>query len=162
MKFVRQISLGDRLFNIEEDGALLLMKYFDALRQRKSSTTECSLECERQIAEYFWEWRAKENLAVRLEDVQRAITLLDNTGAYFSQASQESNNSFTESPNRFYRDLSDRKIGGVCSGLGHYLNVDPLIIRLIFGIGFLFIGLTFWIYLIIWIVTPAKTFSLNH
>ena len=30
------------------------------------------------------------------------------------------------------RSLNDRMIGGVCGGLGQYLDVDPTIIRLIF------------------------------
>lgn len=31
---------------------------------------------------------------------------------------------------KFFRAKHDRKIFGVCGGLGHYLNVDPTIIRL--------------------------------
>ena len=36
--------------------------------------------------------------------------------------------------NRLYRDSSDKILGGVCSGLANYMNVDPAIIRILFAI----------------------------
>ena len=37
----------------------------------------------------------------------------------------------TESePRRLYREPDDRKIAGVCSGIGDYLGVDPTVVRL--------------------------------
>ena len=38
--------------------------------------------------------------------------------------------------NKFYRSASDRKLSGVCSGLGRYTNTDPLLWR----IGFIVLG----------------------
>lgn len=32
---------------------------------------------------------------------------------------------------KLYRSLTDKKICGVCGGLGEYLNVDPTILRLL-------------------------------
>lgn len=61
-------------------------------------------------------------------------------------------------PRKLYRSISQRQIGGVCGGLGEYLNVDPTIMRLIFVAGFFLSGsLTFWVYLIMWIVVPEST-----
>lgn len=61
-------------------------------------------------------------------------------------------------PRKLYRSISHRQIGGVCGGLGEYLNVDPTIMRLIFVAGFFLTGsLTFWAYLIMWIVVPEST-----
>lgn len=61
-------------------------------------------------------------------------------------------------PKKLYRSLAHRQIGGVCGGLGEYLNMDPTIMRLIFVAGFFLSGsLTFWIYLIMWIVVPEST-----
>ena len=34
--------------------------------------------------------------------------------------------------NKFYRSYSDKKIAGVCSGLGRYTNTDPLLWRILF------------------------------
>jgi phage shock protein PspC (stress-responsive transcriptional regulator) len=61
-------------------------------------------------------------------------------------------------PRKLYRSISQRQLGGVCGGLGEYLNVDPTIMRLIFVAGFFLTGsLTFWAYLVMWIVVPEST-----
>ena len=57
-------------------------------------------------------------------------------------------------PDRLTRDLQNKKIAGVCAGFGRYLDVDPVLIRIVwlalaFGTGIGFIG-----YLIAWIVMP--------
>lgn len=60
---------------------------------------------------------------------------------------------------KLHRSRIDRKIAGVCGGLGEYLDVDPTIVRLlaiVFGIAtgifpFL-IG-----YIIAWFVVPERT-----
>jgi phage shock protein PspC (stress-responsive transcriptional regulator) len=58
---------------------------------------------------------------------------------------------------RLYRSQSDRMIAGVCGGLGEYLKVDPVWLRLGFVL-MLFAGggLGFWAYIILWIVVPAE------
>lgn len=33
---------------------------------------------------------------------------------------------------RLVRNTNDEMIGGVCSGIAHYLNIDPVIVRLVF------------------------------
>jgi phage shock protein C len=36
---------------------------------------------------------------------------------------------------KFHLDTGNAKFLGVCSGLGRYLGVDPMIVRLVFAIG---------------------------
>lgn len=55
---------------------------------------------------------------------------------------------------RFVRSSSDRRIAGVCGGLGKYLNVDPTVVRILFLIALFFGCLGLWAYLIIWIAAP--------
>jgi phage shock protein PspC (stress-responsive transcriptional regulator) len=57
---------------------------------------------------------------------------------------------------KLYRSLTDRKIGGVCAGLAEYFNIDPTIVRLLFVLGLLLVGGTFWAYIILWIVIPEQ------
>ena len=57
-------------------------------------------------------------------------------------------------PKKLFRDSDDKMIGGVCSGLGFYLGADPVLVRVLFLIALLFGTLGFWVYLIIWIVSP--------
>jgi phage shock protein PspC (stress-responsive transcriptional regulator) len=53
-------------------------------------------------------------------------------------------------PARYRRDRAGGKIFGVCAGLGHYMNVDPWIVRGIFLAGTIFgFGSFILIYLLI-------------
>jgi phage shock protein PspC (stress-responsive transcriptional regulator) len=58
---------------------------------------------------------------------------------------------------RLYRSLTNRTIGGVCGGLAEYFNIDPTIVRLLFVLGLLLVGGTFWAYIILWIVIPEQS-----
>ena len=56
---------------------------------------------------------------------------------------------------KLYRNQNDMKIAGICSGIGEYFDVDPVIIRLIFLLG-LFLGGGLIVYIIGWIIIPMK------
>jgi len=58
---------------------------------------------------------------------------------------------------RFYRSIRDRKIFGVCGGLGDFFDIDPTIVRLLFVLLTLFsAGFGIVAYLILTIVTPEE------
>jgi phage shock protein C len=57
---------------------------------------------------------------------------------------------------RLWRSRRDRKIAGVCGGLGDYYNIDPIWIRLLFVVFFLLGGAAFIAYLIMWILIPLE------
>ena len=50
----------------------------------------------------------------------------------------------------------EKKIFGVCSGLGKYFDVDPTVIRILFLVSVLFFGTGALLYLILAIVMPDK------
>lgn len=57
---------------------------------------------------------------------------------------------------KLYRSRSDRMIAGVCGGLGEYLAVDPVWLRLFFVLLLFATGFGFWAYLIMWIIVPDQ------
>lgn len=57
---------------------------------------------------------------------------------------------------RLYRSNDDRVIAGICGGLGEHLDMDPVIWRVIFIVLLMMAGLTFWIYIIMWLIVPLK------
>jgi phage shock protein C len=57
---------------------------------------------------------------------------------------------------RLYRNRSDRMIAGVCGGLGKYIGVDPVWLRLFFILLLFASGIGFWAYLILWIIVPEE------
>jgi phage shock protein C len=61
---------------------------------------------------------------------------------------------------RLYRSGRERILGGVCGGLGEYLNIDPTVVRLIWVISTLAsFGLGILAYIIAWIIIPRNP---NH
>lgn len=52
------------------------------------------------------------------------------------------------------RTSNDKMIAGVCGGLGQYLGIDPVLVRLLFVLGVAAGGLTPLAYVILWIVMP--------
>ncbi|MCA9386922.1 PspC domain-containing protein [Candidatus Dojkabacteria bacterium] len=60
---------------------------------------------------------------------------------------------------KLYRSNKDRVIAGVCGGLGEYLGIDPVILRIIFVVALFSGGTGFWIYIILWIVIPLEEIS---
>lgn len=57
---------------------------------------------------------------------------------------------------RLTRSRSDRVLGGVCGGLGEYLRLDPIIVRLFFVLLALGNGIGVFLYLLLWIVLPEE------
>jgi len=75
------------------------------------------------------------------------------------QATEES--TYTESnfaeytmSKRLMRDMDDKILGGVCSGLGQYFNIDSKWVRVIFVLFFLFGGSGVLLYFVLWAVMP--------
>jgi phage shock protein C len=51
---------------------------------------------------------------------------------------------------------SDKKLFGVCGGLGNYFDIDPTVIRIAFIIAFLFFGSGLLLYLVLAIAMPSE------
>ncbi|HCS38778.1 MAG TPA: PspC domain-containing protein [Anaerolineaceae bacterium] len=61
-----------------------------------------------------------------------------------------------EENRRLYRSRTDRRISGICGGLAAYFKIDPTLVRLLFVLGLLLVGGTFWAYIIMMIVIPEE------
>ena len=58
---------------------------------------------------------------------------------------------------RLYRSQKNKIIGGVAGGLADYLNLDPILIRVIFVLALFLNGAGFLLYIILWIVVPQES-----
>jgi len=58
-----------------------------------------------------------------------------------------------EAPRRLRRSRTDRVLFGVCGGLGRYLSIDPVLLRII-AIALIFAGVGVVAYIIAWLVIP--------
>ncbi|MCX7750794.1 MAG: PspC domain-containing protein [Candidatus Bipolaricaulota bacterium] len=57
---------------------------------------------------------------------------------------------------RLYRSRDDAILGGVCGGIGHYLGVDPTLVRVVFAVLALASGVGVLLYLLLWFVVPRE------
>lgn len=57
---------------------------------------------------------------------------------------------------KLYRSRKNSMIGGVCGGLGEYLNVDPTIMRLVAVLLIFADGIGLIAYIIAWIIIPRN------
>lgn len=55
---------------------------------------------------------------------------------------------------RLERNSMNKVIGGVCSGLADFFNLDVALIRIAFVIAMLFASFGFWLYIILWAILP--------
>lgn len=63
---------------------------------------------------------------------------------------------------KLFRDSSNKLLGGVSSGLGHYFNLDASIIRILWIILTLCSGpWTVIVYTIMWIIIPKEDYVIN-
>jgi phage shock protein PspC (stress-responsive transcriptional regulator) len=57
---------------------------------------------------------------------------------------------------RLYRSRKTRVLGGVCGGLGDYLKIDPVLLRVLWAVTIIFGGIGLLAYLIAWLVIPEE------
>jgi phage shock protein C len=62
---------------------------------------------------------------------------------------------------KLYRDEYHKVLGGVCSGLADYFDMDVTVVRLLFAFTFFVMGVGLGTYIILWIVLPKRGFPYN-
>lgn len=161
MKRTFSVNLGNRVYTVDDDAYVKLKEYLDRIESYFSDQKEREdiiNDIEMRIAELFSERLASNKQVITLKDVEEVIKIMGDPRV-ISGANERprSANERKSGPRRIYRDPDDRMIGGVCSGLGAYLGIDPVIVRILFVL-FLIFGVGLLVYIILWIVVPeART-----
>lgn len=57
---------------------------------------------------------------------------------------------------RLTRDAENKVIAGVCSGVARYFDIDPVIVRVLWGVAFFIYGIGLIPYLIFWFIVPEE------
>lgn len=163
------INISGIIFNIDEVAYNKLHQYLETIKsyfKNTQGTDEIMTDIEARIAEMFQEKITAKNQVISIKDVDEVIAIMGQPEDYLDvdfeeeKTTQESNYQYTSESKRkkLYRDPDQRVAGGVCSGIGHYFDVDPIIFRAIFVIAFLGFGSGLLLYIILWIIMPeART-----
>lgn len=164
MKKTVNINLNGVVFYIDEDAFKVLRAYLDRLEKHfknKEEGKEIIADIESRIAELFSEKINHENAVVTHAMVEEVMNIMGDPSEFDEDGETKSENNYqaytTSTKNkRLFRDSDNKVLGGVCSGLAAYLNIDPVIVRIAFGIlPFLSFGVVIPIYIILWIIIPA-------
>jgi len=162
MKITVSINLGGYSFNIDEDAYAELKMYLKNLELHfasEESSSEILSDIESRLSELFRTKITTYKQVINIDDVRQAITVMGTPEDISDSEGPTARKKFS-SPgyHRMYRDPDHRVIGGVCSGMGAYWEIDPLIVRLIFVVITLAGGIGALVYLILYVVLPeART-----
>ena len=157
------INLGGFFFHIDEDAYQKLSRYFDAVKRSLSpdGRDEIMKDIESRIAELFQERLQNDKQVVGLSEIEEVISIMGQPEDYkiddektSYQSSSSSSTNFYYPSKRLYRDKENGMIGGVMAGLGHYLGVDSLWLRILMVILFFGFGTGLFVYIVLWILVP--------
>jgi phage shock protein PspC (stress-responsive transcriptional regulator) len=163
------INLGGMFFHIDEDAYQKLTRYFDAIKRsltNSSGQDEIIKDIEMRISELLTEKQKSDKHVVGLKDIDEVITVMGQPEDYIieenNQSSQKNTNyssyNTTGRTKKLYRDTENGMIGGVLSGLGHYLGIDKVWLRVVLLLLVFVFGSGVLAYIILWIIMPeAKT-----
>jgi phage shock protein PspC (stress-responsive transcriptional regulator) len=186
MKKNISINISGIIFHIEEDGYENLRKYLDSINKYFASfedSSEILADIESRVAEIFLSKLNEGKQVITAEDVTALITTMGSVSDFKAAEDQEfsqtpppgtgSSSSQTNSsdaagstakeeksysaPKQLMRDEKRKILGGVCSGMATYFNVDPIWIRLLFALTAFAYGITILVYIVMWIVVPGAT-----
>jgi phage shock protein PspC (stress-responsive transcriptional regulator) len=168
------INLSGIVFYIEEHAYEMLSRYLNALRSgfaNEEGRDEIMADIESRIAEMFQSKLNPSTQVIVQADVDDMIEVMGRPETFQSEeqpnnatnsntSNQTNDNNRRRGYRRLYRDEDDKVVGGVCSGIGHYFDIDPVWIRGIFAVAFFAFGTGFLLYLVLLIIIPkAKTTS---
>ncbi|MGV8880155.1 MAG: PspC domain-containing protein [Sphingobacteriaceae bacterium] len=155
------INISGVIFHMEEDAYELLKSYMTDIKRHFSNTPdslEITNDIENRIAEMLSEILKRENKQVIVTaDIQEVIAQMGTTEDFISEdENSQQEEAYTDfSANRkLFRDPDDHLLGGVCTGIANYFNIDSVWIRLVFALSFLLAGSGILLYVILWIIIP--------
>ncbi len=163
MKKVVNVGIGGRTFVLEEDAYSRLESYLSLFKSKINmgyQESEVMDDLEMRIADLFESNLGSRNEVVTLRMVEEIIARLgmpDGSSPFEKEGETSSGSSASaenKGPRKFYRDYDNRAIGGVCSGLAQYLNIDVVLVRILFVVLTLLGSAGIWVYIILWIVAP--------
>jgi len=160
MKKTFTINISGTVFHIDDDAYERLNYYILQINRHfgnDADAKEIVQDIESRISELFQERVKDGSEVITIEQVEEIIKIMGMPEA-FADSKDENEQVVTKisrsRTKKLYRDPDDRILGGVCSGLAAYFNIDPIIVRLIFVALFFGGGSSLIIYLILWIIAP--------
>ncbi|MAD96017.1 MAG: transcriptional regulator [Flavobacteriaceae bacterium] len=161
------INLGGFFFHIDETAYQKLKRYLEAISKSLSDDpqgkNEIIADIEARISELLSEKITDARQVVNEGDIDEIIKIMGQPEDYNDAEEAYSQSSYSYERNystgkKLFRDPDDKFLGGVASGLSHYIGIDVIWVRLALLALFFGAGFGFLIYVILWILLPeART-----
>jgi phage shock protein PspC (stress-responsive transcriptional regulator) len=162
------VNIGGIVFHIDENAYEKFKQYLESIRSHFTTSDgrdEIMQDIEARIAEMFQERVKDSKQVITLEDVNEVTLLMGKPEEFAGSGEREEDEKEKEEPlqqgpvkRRLFRNPDDKLLGGVCSGISGYFDVDPVWIRLAFVLSLVVFGFGIGLYIILWIIIPeAKT-----
>lgn len=156
------INLGGLLFHIDDEAYKILQSYLKSVEKQfvdETEKKEIISDIEARLAELFEVRIDRKKDLISAPDVKAVMAIMGEPHDFVDDEEPEPTQKkrsyrSKRTSKRMYRDVDDRILGGVCSGIGAYFKVDPWIFRAIFIVFTFFFLSGFIIYLILWITIP--------
>ena len=130
MKQIEKVSIGGYVFTLETEAAAETERYLKGMSDLYSNP-EIMEGIEERMAELLRE-RTTNGGVVSKSDI---ISIIDILGRPERIAQEEPDDAAPDKPaKRLYRDKENARLAGVCSGLGAYFKIDPVILRVAFAV----------------------------
>lgn len=134
MKETRQISIGGYAFVLEVDAAEELRRYMDAMENHympQEGGKEILEGIEERIAELLLDKHAQ---VITVFHVQEVINVIGRPETIDEEDAEATGAEGHAAQKRLFRDVSNKQVAGVCSGLAAYLGMDVALMRLIWTV----------------------------
>ena len=161
MKQTINANIGGAVFTMDEDAYQRLKNYLDQIQNRyrnEEGADEILQDIEGRLAELFAERLSGSKTVVVLEDVEAVIKIMGDPEEFEETeeepTEQTSEQSWSGSRGRLFRNPDDKILGGVSSGLAAYLDIDTVWVRLAFVIALLLFGSGVLLYIVLWLIIP--------
>ncbi|MGV3636192.1 MAG: PspC domain-containing protein [Flavobacteriales bacterium] len=165
MKKTLTANISGTVFHIEEDAFEALNRYLGNIRGRFAGTAgreDIMADIEARVAELFHERLDGRRQVVSTADVEHVVGIMGQPEDFVDEESRSertgsSAEPYTAAPGkrRFFRDSEDKWLGGILGGLGAYIGVDPLWLRIgTIALVLASVGVLIPIYILLWILVP--------
>jgi len=158
------INIGNTIIHIEESAYELLKAYLNEVKQyfaNHADDLEIVTDIENRIAELLTEQlEEQKKQVVDSANVNSVIAQMGRVQDFDTAEEGEEepviNNAYQYqyTEKKLYRDMDDRVVAGVCSGIAHYINADPKWIRLATLLISFVGGFGVLVYALLWIIMP--------
>ena len=138
MKKTINVNLNGRVFTIDEDAYRLLDIYLNNLRlhfQKEEGAMEIIADFEARIEELFSDKIRLGHQVITFEHVEEVIARVGKPADFADrdemQEDQARSFELSKGKKKLYRNMDDKMIGGVCSGIATYFGWNVTAIRII-------------------------------